>query len=113
MGALHCEVFQTGKQCSLCLLYNLNFNFLHAFLIQSATCVFRVNLALGRHLPCCSCIHAVLLGVLTATVVEFHKVSPEASYLLLPYLGWTTFAGVLTLDIWKRNPQVPPHPPSV
>lgn len=47
----------------------------------------------------------VLLGVLTATVVEFNKVSPQATYLLLPYLGWSTFAAVLTLDIWKRNPE--------
>ncbi|DBB09927.1 TPA: hypothetical protein ACH3X3_001533 [Trebouxia sp. C0006] len=46
-----------------------------------------------------------LLGVLTATVVEFNKVSPQAAYLLLPYLGWSTFAAGLTLDIWKRNPK--------
>ncbi len=52
------------------------------------------------------CSHTVLLGVLTATVVEFNKVSPQAAYLLLPYLGWSTFAAVLTLDIWKRNPKV-------
>ena len=50
---------------------------------------------------------AALLGVLTATVVEFHKLSPDAAYLLLPYLGWSTFAAVLTLDIWRRNPEVP------
>ena len=50
--------------------------------------------------------NAALLGVLTATVFEFHKVSPDAAYLLLPYLGWSTFAAVLTLDIWRRNPQV-------
>lgn len=48
-----------------------------------------------------------LLGVLTATVVEFHKVSPDAAYLLLPYLGWSTFAAVLTVDIWRKNPEVP------
>ena len=54
-----------------------------------------------------SCCNTVLLGMLTATVVEFHKVSPDAAYLLLPYLGWSTFAAVLTLDIWKRNPEVP------
>lgn len=56
-----------------------------------------------RRLPCCN---AALLGVLTATIFEFHKVSPDAAYLLLPYLGWSTFAAVLTLDIWRRNPQV-------
>ena len=49
---------------------------------------------------------AALLGVLSATIVEFNKVSPDAAKLLLPYLGWTTFAAALTLDIWKRNPEV-------
>lgn len=52
----------------------------------------------------------MLLGVLTATVVEFNKVSPQAAHLLLPYLGWSTFAAVLTLDIWKRNPEVTLYP---
>ncbi len=52
----------------------------------------------------------MLLGVLTATVVEFNKVSPQAAYLLLPYLGWSTFAAGLTLDIWKRNPKVTSYP---
>lgn len=52
------------------------------------------------------CCNAALLGVLTATVFEFHKVSPDAAYLLLPYLGWSTFAAVLTLDIWRKNPKV-------
>jgi benzodiazapine receptor len=46
-----------------------------------------------------------LLGVLGATIVQFHKVSPTASYLLLPYLAWTTFATALTADIYKRNPR--------
>ena len=49
---------------------------------------------------------AALLGVLSATIVEFNKVSPEASYLMLPYLGWTVFATVLTLDIYRKNPGV-------
>lgn len=45
-----------------------------------------------------------LLGVLTATVVKFHAVDPAAAYIMLPYLGWTTFATVLTIDIYRRNP---------
>lgn len=49
---------------------------------------------------------AALVGVLSATIVEFNKVSPEAAQLMLPYLGWTTFAAVLTLDIWRKNPEV-------
>ncbi|KAK9840456.1 hypothetical protein WJX74_010131 [Apatococcus lobatus] len=45
-----------------------------------------------------------LLGVLSATIIEFNKVSPEATYLMLPYLGWTVFATVLTVDIYRKNP---------
>jgi benzodiazapine receptor len=46
-----------------------------------------------------------LLGVLGATIVQFNKVSPTASYLLLPYLAWTSYATALTASIYKKNPQ--------
>lgn len=46
-----------------------------------------------------------LLGVLGATIIEFNKVSPTASYLLLPYLAWTSYATALTASIYKKNPQ--------
>ncbi|GAB4823348.1 hypothetical protein N2152v2_010394 [Parachlorella kessleri] len=45
----------------------------------------------------------VLLGVLAATIVEFNKVDPFAAQLLLPYLGWTTFATALTYWIGLHN----------
>lgn len=48
----------------------------------------------------------MLLGVLVATIVEFHKVDPTAAYLLLPYLGWSTFATALTYNIWLNNTKV-------
>lgn len=47
-----------------------------------------------------------LLGVLGATIIEFKKVSPTASYLLLPYLAWSTYAAALTASIYKLNPKV-------
>jgi len=46
------------------------------------------------------------LGVLTATIVSFHEVSPTAAYLLVPYFGWSLFAAGLTLSIYKKNPKV-------
>lgn len=49
---------------------------------------------------------AALLGVLGATIVEFHKVSPTASYLLLPYLAWSSYATALTANIYQNNPGV-------
>lgn len=45
-----------------------------------------------------------LLGVLGATIVEFNKVSPTASYLLLPYLAWSSYATALTANIYQNNP---------
>ncbi|CAL8463207.1 g2741 [Coccomyxa elongata] len=46
-----------------------------------------------------------LLGVLSATIVSFHEVSPTAAYLLVPYFGWSLFAAGLTLSIYKKNPR--------
>lgn len=44
-----------------------------------------------------------LLGVLTATIVEFRKVDEVAAALMYPYLGWTAFASALTYNIWANN----------
>ena len=46
---------------------------------------------------------AALVGVLSATIVEFNKVEPSAAKLLMPYLGWTLFASALTYNIWAAN----------
>lgn len=36
-------------------------------------------------------------------VLAFHPISPTASYLMVPYLLWVTFAAGLNLAIWRRN----------
>ncbi len=41
---------------------------------------------------------------IVAVIVLFHPVSPAASLLLLPYLFWVTFAGMLNLAILRLNP---------
>lgn len=48
---------------------------------------------------------AALLGLAAATAVSFDKVSPSAAKLLLPYLGWTAYATLLTAKFWLDNPQ--------
>jgi tryptophan-rich sensory protein len=38
-----------------------------------------------------------------ATIAVFAPVSTSAAWLLVPYLGWVTFAGVLNWSIWRLN----------
>jgi translocator protein len=45
----------------------------------------------------------VLWTVIAATVVAFGRVAPAAGALLLPYLGWVTFAAALNAAIWRLN----------
>lgn len=42
------------------------------------------------------------LGIL-ATIIAFAPVSQTAALLLLPYLAWVTFAGVLNWKMWQLN----------
>ena len=40
---------------------------------------------------------------LAATLVAFWRASPAAGVLLVPYLGWVSFATVLNFTIWRSN----------
>lgn len=44
---------------------------------------------------------AALLGVLAATMVKFHEVSPGAAYALGPYFLWSSYATALTASIYR------------
>jgi translocator protein len=46
---------------------------------------------------------AVLWLVILATLVAFWRVRPAAGGLLLPYLGWVSFAAYLNAGIWRLN----------
>ena len=46
---------------------------------------------------------AVLWLVILATIVAFWNVRPAAGALLLPYLGWVSFAAYLNAGIWRLN----------
>lgn len=46
----------------------------------------------------------VLLALISATLVSFWRVKRSAGALLLPYLGWVTFATVLSWSVWQSNP---------
>ncbi|MFN8629288.1 MAG: TspO/MBR family protein [Chloroflexota bacterium] len=48
---------------------------------------------------------AGLLAALWATFFAFARVRLSAALLLLPYLAWSTFAGLLNVDVVRRNPR--------
>ena len=48
----------------------------------------------------------VLWVLILATMVAFWRVRKLAALLLLPYLGWVSFATALTYAVWQRNPAI-------
>ena len=46
----------------------------------------------------------VLVALIVATLVAFWRISRFAALLLVPYLGWVSFASVLTWTLWRSNP---------
>jgi len=46
---------------------------------------------------------ALLWLAILATILSFWKISKSASYLLVPYILWVTFAAVLNFYIWRLN----------
>jgi tryptophan-rich sensory protein len=45
---------------------------------------------------------ALWLAILL-TIIYFYRISKPAAYLLVPYLGWVSFASVLNFSIWVLN----------
>ena len=47
----------------------------------------------------------LLWASIVATIMEFGRVRRLAALLLVPYLVWVTFATVLNVEVWRRNPR--------
>lgn len=45
----------------------------------------------------------LLLAAIILTAISFSKVDKIASYLLIPYILWVSFAGYLNLMVWLLN----------
>ncbi len=45
----------------------------------------------------------ILLILIIITTVKFYKVDKFAGYLMIPYILWVCFAGVLNYTIWQLN----------
>ncbi len=46
----------------------------------------------------------LLLALIVATLIAFARVRKLAAWLLVPYLGWVSFAAALNWSVWQRNP---------
>jgi tryptophan-rich sensory protein len=45
----------------------------------------------------------ILLLLVIYTTYLFYKIDPLAAYLMIPYLLWLSYAGILNYSIWKLN----------
>lgn len=80
---------------------------------QISIIVFAIQLALnsiwsilffGFQAPLLALIEIVFLWLaILASIFLFYRISKVASYLLLPYILWVTFAGVLNFSIYYLN----------
>jgi len=58
----------------------------------------------GLRSPAAALVEIVLLWVaIAATIAAFSRASSVASWIMVPYLAWVTFAGALNLAIWRLN----------
>ena len=45
----------------------------------------------------------LLLVFILLTTFEFYRIDKPAAYLMIPYIAWVSFAGVLNYTIWMLN----------
>jgi len=80
---------------------------------KSAVIIFSVQLVLnalwsviffGMKNPGLAFIEIILLWVfILLSIIKFYPVSRKASYILIPYLLWVSYASVLNFSIWRLN----------
>jgi tryptophan-rich sensory protein len=74
------------------------------FIIQLGLNALWSYLFFGLHNPLLALIEIVLLWLMIfETYNQFKKIDKTAGLLLLPYLGWVSFATVLNASIWWLN----------
>jgi benzodiazapine receptor len=74
------------------------------YLVQLFLNALWTPLFFGLEMPLLAFIDIVLLwAAIILTILAFFRVSKIAAALMLPYLGWTTFAAVLNFCLWYLN----------
>ena len=77
---------------------------INLFMLQLALNVIWPACFFTAKLPGLAMLEIVALWIaIAATLVNFLKISRGAAFLMLPYLGWVTFASFLNFAIWKMN----------
>lgn len=58
----------------------------------------------GAHLPLAALAELIVMWVaIMATLIAFGRIEKLAGWLMIPYLAWVSFAGVLNFWIWRLN----------
>jgi translocator protein len=75
------------------------------FLIQLALNIAWSFIFFGMHQPLWAFIEIVLMWLaILICMVLFWRITPAAGIIMLPYLGWVSFAAVLNFAIYSLNP---------
>jgi tryptophan-rich sensory protein len=79
-------------------------NIVLVFIVQLLLNIFWSIIFFGAHNPGLAFFELLmLLAAIIYTTVNFYRVSKVAAYMLVPYILWVTFAGLLNLVIWLIN----------
>lgn len=74
------------------------------FLVQLILNAIWSYLFFGLKNPMLALIEIVLLWLMIyETYLKFTKINKTAGYLLIPYIAWVSFAGILNASIWWLN----------
>ncbi|MYN25015.1 TspO/MBR family protein [Duganella levis] len=77
------------------------------YVVQLAANALWTWLFFAWHMGAWAFAEILLLWVLiAATIVAFWRRDRVAGFLLVPYIGWVSFATCLCYSIWQRNPSV-------
>jgi tryptophan-rich sensory protein len=74
------------------------------FGIQLVLNIFWSFLFFGLRSPYYGFVEIIFLWLaILLTIVQFRKISKTASYLLIPYILWVSFAALLNYNLWTLN----------
>lgn len=79
-------------------------NIIAIFAVQLFLNILWSAIFFGAHNPGVAFFGLLMLwAAILYTIVNFYRVSKIASYLLIPYILWVSFAGVLNFSTWMIN----------